>query len=90
MKAKVNASATETSSKVVHDTMDKRVVAMEKLAHLMEEENILKKEEMEFKAMVCSKIETEFPVAYEAVPVGDKLRERRRNTTISIAKVIRR
>nr|ABN08158.1 hypothetical protein MtrDRAFT_AC155882g5v2 [Medicago truncatula] len=50
-KAKVNASATETSSKAMHDTMDKRVAAMEKLAHLKEEENILKKEEMEFKAM---------------------------------------
>ncbi|XP_024626857.1 glutathione S-transferase T3 [Medicago truncatula] len=50
-KAKVNASATETSSKAVHDLMDKRVAAMEKLAHLKEEENTLKKEEMEFKAM---------------------------------------
>ncbi|KEH29654.1 no-apical-meristem-associated carboxy-terminal domain protein [Medicago truncatula] len=49
-KAKVNANATETSSKVVHDTMYKRVAPMEKLAHLKEEENILKMEEIEFKA----------------------------------------
>jgi len=33
----------------VLDTMDKRVAAKEKLAHLNEEENILKKEEMELR-----------------------------------------
>lgn len=44
-------NATETSSKVVHDTMAKRVAAMDKLTQLKEEENILTKDEMEFKAM---------------------------------------
>jgi len=31
------------SSKVVYDTMDKRVVVMGKLAHLKEKETVLKK-----------------------------------------------
>jgi hypothetical protein len=50
-KGKPNANATETSFKAVHDTIGKKVTTMEKLAQLKEEENILKREEMEFKAM---------------------------------------
>ncbi|MCH93017.1 glutathione S-transferase T2-like, partial [Trifolium medium] len=50
-KRKGKANATEPSSKAVHDTISKKVTTMEKLAQLKEEENILKKEEMEFKAM---------------------------------------
>ncbi|KAK2449105.1 glutathione S-transferase T3 [Trifolium repens] len=50
-KRKAKANAIETSFKVIHDTIGKKVTTMEKLAQLKEEENILKKEEMEFKAM---------------------------------------
>jgi len=50
-KANVSPNATEMTSKTIHDTMDKSLAAMKKLAHLKEEENILKKEEMEFEEM---------------------------------------
>jgi hypothetical protein len=50
-KRKGNANAIEPSFKAIHDTIGKKVITIEKLAQLKEEENILKKEEMEFKAM---------------------------------------
>ena len=39
-KRKGKANATETSFKAVHDTIDKKVTTMEKLAQLKEEKNI--------------------------------------------------
>lgn len=51
IQVKASAIATKTSSKVVHETVNKRASIMRKLRNIKEKENILKNEEMEYKIM---------------------------------------
>ncbi|CAK8538800.1 unnamed protein product [Lathyrus sativus] len=57
-KAKENSNATEPPSRVMHDTMNKRMVVMENLAQLKEEENKLVKEKMKFEEMKFIMLDT--------------------------------